>query len=232
MKENSTLSDRIKLINSELETTSINSLITSSTTPLDLLEILQNTLIKLEEKLSIIQEKNTIILHQTEQMHKLNDITSKLDKVLGHQQEAKDRWQHWGDKKKHWCKWFNNITKSDANEQWNTSTGDWVNHNQTQDDNNKRNENKNNVYPDVDYNNLFFENENNQNNKEIHSFQTTDDRKTNKSINNESDNIKRSRSELVNKVMDSAYAYKSNQLSENHGCCGLVKKCPQNHKLK
>lgn len=60
-------------------------------------------------------------------MHKLTEINSKLDQVLDHQQEAKAKWRHWGEKKKHWCKWFSALKKTDGHEQWNTAIGDWVN---------------------------------------------------------------------------------------------------------
>lgn len=223
----------------------MNSKITSSTTPLDLLDLLQNTLVKLEDKNTLIEEKNTLILSQTEQMHKLLTIDSKLDQVLSHQQEAKHRWQHWGDKKKKWCEWFNKMKDSDGQEKWHTSIGDWMdslNSNATTTQNgcgkNDNNLNGNvNIYPDVDYNNLFFEKSvvdtHVKIDKETHSFQTSRDVNTDKDKrdNTEPDNIKRSRAGLVNKVMDSTDA-KNQEQSLNHDWAGLVKKCPENHKLK
>jgi len=88
------------------------------------------------------------------------------------------------------------------------------------------------MYPNASYDNLnlqttFFEKKSDNPHIEINSFQTQLNPPLKGGLHNEPESIKRTRSGLINKVMDSEDV-KGTQDGEK----GLIKKCPGNHKLK
>jgi len=120
IEEDLSIGDKIKNINVKLDNTSLNKKITSSTTPLDLIDILQSTLDKLEQQNNVIHEKNVLLFEknkmiemQSTMINKLSSMDSKIDLVLNNQDNCSKKMGQWDKEKVQWKQWA-----KEQKEQW------------------------------------------------------------------------------------------------------------------